>query len=182
MSAAVSGARDRLRPILLTTLTTVLGLAPLMYEESRQSLFLKPTVVTLVYGLSVGFFIVLTMIPALMVIQADVARALRSLRRIMIGHHGVRSAKMALGLAALAILAVNLVIFPPGCSAAVTLVPTDFGWGGMPDGLASFAVASIGQSRNRARLRPVRRAVPQGDAKAERVVKGTRAGWTVRQT
>ncbi|MCB1338926.1 MAG: efflux RND transporter permease subunit, partial [Maritimibacter sp.] len=52
--AAIAGTSDRLRPILLTTLTTVLGLAPLMYEESRQSLFLKPTVVTLVYGLSVG--------------------------------------------------------------------------------------------------------------------------------
>jgi multidrug efflux pump subunit AcrB len=38
--AAVAGAKDRLRPILLTTLTTVLSLAPLMYEESRQSLFL----------------------------------------------------------------------------------------------------------------------------------------------
>ena len=37
---------------MLTTLTTVLGLAPLAYESSLQALFLKPTVVTRVFGLA----------------------------------------------------------------------------------------------------------------------------------
>lgn len=46
--AAIAGARDRLRPILLTTLTTGLRLVPLKSEENRQSLFLKLTVITLV--------------------------------------------------------------------------------------------------------------------------------------
>ena len=42
---------DRLRPVLLTTLTTVFGLAPLLFETSQDAQFLKPTVVTLVFGL-----------------------------------------------------------------------------------------------------------------------------------
>ena len=46
--AIVDAVTDRLRPVLLTTLTTVLGLAPLLYEQSSQAMFLKPTVVTLV--------------------------------------------------------------------------------------------------------------------------------------
>lgn len=36
----VEGAADRLRPVMLTTLTTVLGLAPLLYEGSQQAQFL----------------------------------------------------------------------------------------------------------------------------------------------
>ena len=45
--AIVAAVCDRFRPVLLTTATTVLGLAPLLYERSSQALFLKPTVVTL---------------------------------------------------------------------------------------------------------------------------------------
>ncbi|MCH2094821.1 MAG: efflux RND transporter permease subunit, partial [Rhodobacteraceae bacterium] len=50
----IDGAADRLRPVMLTTLTTVLGLAPLLYEGSSQAEFLKPSVITLVYGLGFG--------------------------------------------------------------------------------------------------------------------------------
>ncbi|MBK0326449.1 efflux RND transporter permease subunit [Rhodobacteraceae bacterium F11138] len=81
--AIVQGATDRLRPVMLTTLTTVLGLAPLMYEQSQQALFLKPTVITLVYGLGFGMVIVLLLVPALVAIQSDFARPLLSLRRAL---------------------------------------------------------------------------------------------------
>ncbi|MEM1302979.1 MAG: efflux RND transporter permease subunit, partial [Pseudomonadota bacterium] len=70
--AIIDGASDRLRPVLLTTLTTVLGLAPLLYEGSNQAEFLKPTVITLVYGLGFGMFLVLLIVPALMAMQMDV--------------------------------------------------------------------------------------------------------------
>jgi multidrug efflux pump subunit AcrB len=63
--AIIDGAADRLRPVLLTTLTTVLGLAPLLYETSQQAQFLKPTVITLVYGLGFGMVLVLLVVPAL---------------------------------------------------------------------------------------------------------------------
>ncbi len=112
--AAVAGAKDRLRPILLTTLTTVLGLAPLMFEESRQSLFLKPTVVTLVYGLSVGFFIVLLLVPTLLVVQADAARALRSLRRMASPRNASGPARWLTVLAGMAIVGCNVMLFWPG--------------------------------------------------------------------
>ena len=57
--AIVDGVTDRLRPVLLTTLTTVLGLSPLLYETSSQAQFLKPTVITLVFGLGFGVILVL---------------------------------------------------------------------------------------------------------------------------
>lgn len=79
--AIVDAAADRLRPIFLTTATTVLGLAPLLFERSSQALFLQPTVVTLVFGLGVGMFIVLLLVPAVMAIQADMQRMTRAARR-----------------------------------------------------------------------------------------------------
>jgi len=79
--AIIDAACDRLRPIMLTTLTTVLGLAPLLFEQSQQAQFLKPTVITLVYGLGVGMFLVLLIVPALVAMQLDAGRVFRSLRR-----------------------------------------------------------------------------------------------------
>ncbi len=79
--AVIDATADRLRPVLLTTLTTVLGLAPLLYETSAQAQFLKPTVITLAYGLGFGLVIVLLLVPSLVVAQADIARLVRSLRR-----------------------------------------------------------------------------------------------------
>ena len=98
--AIVDGAADRLRAVTLTTLTTVLGLAPLLYESSSQALFLKPTVITLAYGLGFGMVLVLLVVPALMAVQADVGRAFRSLRR------GVRAPRRLGGGVALLVLLV----------------------------------------------------------------------------
>jgi hypothetical protein len=77
----MDGAADRLRPVFLTTATTVLGLAPLLFERSAQAQFLKPTVITLVYGLGFGMFLVLLVVPALVAIQYDVTRQMQALRR-----------------------------------------------------------------------------------------------------
>ncbi|MEM7269457.1 MAG: efflux RND transporter permease subunit, partial [Pseudomonadota bacterium] len=78
--ALIDGVTDRLRPVLLTTLTTVAGLTPLLYETSRQAQFLKPTVITLAFGLTFGLVMVLAVTPAFVAVQHDAARALRSLR------------------------------------------------------------------------------------------------------
>ncbi len=80
--ALVDGVCDRLRPVILTTATTVFGLTPLLFESSRQAQFLMPTVITLVYGLGFGMFIVLVVTPALVAMQRDVDIALRSGRRL----------------------------------------------------------------------------------------------------
>jgi len=55
---------SRLRPILLTTLTTALGLAPLILETSRQAQFLIPMAVAVAYGLLFGTLILLIILPA----------------------------------------------------------------------------------------------------------------------
>jgi multidrug efflux pump subunit AcrB len=85
--AIIDGACDRLRPVLLTTLTTVLGLMPLLMEQSQQAQFLKPTVITLCYGLGFGLLLVLLVVPSLMAMQLDVARQISALRRVVGLHH-----------------------------------------------------------------------------------------------
>ncbi|MGR3617583.1 MAG: efflux RND transporter permease subunit [Paracoccaceae bacterium] len=79
----IDATSDRLRPVMLTTLTTVLGLAPLLYEQSQQAQFLKPTVITLVYGLGFGVGMVLLVVPALVAAQRDMARPLTAMRRAL---------------------------------------------------------------------------------------------------
>ncbi len=87
----IDGAATRLRPVLLTTLTTVLGLAPLLYETSADAQFLKPTVITLSYGLGFGMFLVLLVVPALVAVQADIGQLVRSARRgVRARHSGLR--------------------------------------------------------------------------------------------
>lgn len=83
--AIIDGASDRLRPVLLTTLTTVLGLAPLLYEGSNQAEFLKPTVVTLTFGLAFGMVLVLFVVPSLLAIGSDLARQIQTVKRAMRG-------------------------------------------------------------------------------------------------
>ncbi len=79
--AIVDGAADRLRPVFLTTATTVLGLAPLLYEGSQDAQFLKPTVITLVYGLGFGLLLVLLVVPAFLAVQQDIQRQTKTFRR-----------------------------------------------------------------------------------------------------
>ncbi|PWJ14404.1 efflux RND transporter permease subunit [Jannaschia seohaensis] len=81
--AIVDAVCDRLRPILLTTLTTVLGLAPLLYETSSQAQFLRPTVITLSYGLGFGMVLVLVLVPAILAMGHDIGRAASALRRLL---------------------------------------------------------------------------------------------------
>ncbi len=98
----IDGAADRLRAVFLTTATTVLGLAPLLYERSADAQFLKPTVITLVYGLGFGMGLVLLVVPALVAVQQDVAVQVRALKRGL--RHRVLSMRLGMGLAVLAVL------------------------------------------------------------------------------
>jgi multidrug efflux pump subunit AcrB len=106
----IEGAVDRLRPVMLTTLTTVLGMAPLLYEQSQQAQFLKPTVITLVYGLGFGMVLVLLVVPALVAVQHDMARQVAAMRR------GLRApvARLRLGLYALWVVMAGWGVFTLG--------------------------------------------------------------------
>jgi multidrug efflux pump subunit AcrB len=72
--AVVTGATRRLRPILLTSITTVCGLAPLMLETSFQAQFLIPLAISLVFGLMVGTFLVPVLVPCLYMILGDLTK------------------------------------------------------------------------------------------------------------
>ena len=69
--AATGAARDRLRAVLLTSLTTIGGLLPLLFETSIQAQFLIPMAVTITFGLAAGTILVLLIAPAIYVILAD---------------------------------------------------------------------------------------------------------------
>ena len=83
LPSIIDGAADRLRPVLLTTLTTILGLTPLLNEGSVQAEFLKPTVITLVFGLGFGMVLVLLVVPSFIAIQRDVRTEFVALKRMM---------------------------------------------------------------------------------------------------
>ena len=104
--AILDGVTDRLRPVLLTTLTTVLGLSPLLYETSSAAQFLKPTVITLVYGLGFGVVLVLIVVPALMAMQADVGAQVASFKRAWRGLSRGRGPRLPFAAAVVLVLAV----------------------------------------------------------------------------
>ena len=70
---------ERFRPILLTTLTTFGGLAPMIFETSPQARFLIPMALSLGYGILFATPIMLVLIPSLYLILDDIRRGLRAL-------------------------------------------------------------------------------------------------------
>ncbi|MEM8852134.1 MAG: efflux RND transporter permease subunit [Pseudomonadota bacterium] len=72
-TAALNGSRDRLRAVVLTSVTTICGLLPIMFETSQQAQFLIPLAVTFVFGLLVSTFVVTFLIPVLFAISEDLA-------------------------------------------------------------------------------------------------------------
>ncbi|NND05575.1 MAG: efflux RND transporter permease subunit [Saprospiraceae bacterium] len=64
--ALYEAGRTRFRPIFLTSLTTIAGLAPLIFETSRQAQFLIPMAISIAYGIGVATFLTLFMLPLLL--------------------------------------------------------------------------------------------------------------------
>ena len=69
--AAGSASRERFRAVLLTSLTTIAGLIPILSETSLQAQILIPLVTSLVFGLIASTFLVLLVVPALYTILED---------------------------------------------------------------------------------------------------------------
>ncbi len=78
--AVVAGALRRFRPILLTSLTTFFGLAPMIFESSVQARFLVPMAVSLGYGILFSTFVVLLIVPSLYMVLDDAGRVWEWLR------------------------------------------------------------------------------------------------------
>ena len=71
----------RFRPILLTSVTTFIGITPILFETSTQAEFLKPMVVALAFGVLFDFFLTLMLVPAMYGIGVDITRFFRGLWR-----------------------------------------------------------------------------------------------------
>lgn len=69
--AASTASRQRFRAVLLTSLTTIAGLVPLLSETSLQAQILIPLVASLVFGLMTSTLLVLLLVPALYTILED---------------------------------------------------------------------------------------------------------------
>ena len=67
-AAAGQASRDRLRAILIASVTTIAGMLPLLAETSTQAAAIQPLVISLVFGLLVSTVLVVVVIPALYVI------------------------------------------------------------------------------------------------------------------
>ena len=67
----------RFRPILLTSITTFAGLAPLLLEQGTQADFLKPMAISLAFGVLFATFVTLVLVPAAYLILEDVEWLLR---------------------------------------------------------------------------------------------------------
>lgn len=64
--AIIEATTKRFRPVLITSLTTISGLIPLLFEPSFDAQFLIPLAAGLAFGLAYGIFLILFMVPALL--------------------------------------------------------------------------------------------------------------------
>ncbi|MBL1418967.1 MAG: efflux RND transporter permease subunit [Alphaproteobacteria bacterium] len=79
-NAAIYGAADRLRAVLLTSLTTIAGLTPLLFEKSLQAQFLLPLAITMVFGLLIATILVLVLVPVIICCMDDIHSFFKWLR------------------------------------------------------------------------------------------------------
>lgn len=75
--ALAEAACQRLRAVLLTSLTTIAGLTPLLFETSRQAQFLIPMATSIAFGLSFATLLILFVIPAFLSFYEDIALKLK---------------------------------------------------------------------------------------------------------
>ncbi|MEL6599213.1 MAG: efflux RND transporter permease subunit [Pseudomonadota bacterium] len=77
--AVVEGTKDRFRPILLTSVTTFLGVYPLIMETSLQAQFLIPLAVSIGYGVLIGTGVIIFAIPAFFIVVHRINATLKGL-------------------------------------------------------------------------------------------------------
>jgi len=76
-AALEEAACQRLRAVLLTSLTTIAGLTPLLFETSRQAQFLIPMAVSIAFGLAFATLLILLVIPSMLSIYEDAVESLQ---------------------------------------------------------------------------------------------------------
>lgn len=76
--AVRSAALSRFRAVVLTSLTTIAGLSPLMFEKFTLAIYMVPIAITLVFGLAFATLLVLLVVPALIVMIEQIKASVTS--------------------------------------------------------------------------------------------------------
>ena len=88
LDAMIYAGTRRLRPILLTSLTTFFGLMPLIFETSVQARFIVPMAISLGCGILFATFIILLLVPSLYLILEDLLWAFKAFSGFVLGTGG----------------------------------------------------------------------------------------------
>jgi len=75
--AILHAGKVRLRPIILTSITTTIGLFPMLFEKSIQAQFLIPMAISLAYGVALGTLFILIFFPVLLIVLNDLRLLVR---------------------------------------------------------------------------------------------------------
>lgn len=75
LKAVLRGGKDRLRPIMLTTSTTILALIPMALDRSEASSLWAPLAITVIGGLSFSTILTLILVPSIYIIFEDISRS-----------------------------------------------------------------------------------------------------------
>ena len=70
--AVVNGAVRRFRPVVLTSITTFIGLVPIQLETAIQAQFVKPMATSVAFGVLFATFVTLVLVPVLYFVGRDI--------------------------------------------------------------------------------------------------------------
>ena len=93
--AVIEAAVARFRPILLTTVTTFVGLIPIMMERSTDAQFLKPAVISLAFGVIFALFVTLMLVPSLYCIGEDMSNLIGKAKQFVRNLLGLKRVEQA---------------------------------------------------------------------------------------
>lgn len=87
--AVIQSGTERFRAIILTSLTTAVGLMPIMLEKSVQAQFVIPMAISMSFGIIFATVITLFLIPSLYMLQIDFGLWLRDIGNLLLGRDAV---------------------------------------------------------------------------------------------
>jgi multidrug efflux pump subunit AcrB len=79
--AIVEAACQRLRAVLLTSMTTIAGLTPILFENSLQAQFLIPMAISIVFGLALGTLLILFVVPSMVLMLENLGAIVTGKKR-----------------------------------------------------------------------------------------------------
>jgi len=79
--AIIEAACHRLRAVILTSLTTIAGLTPILFENSLQAQFLIPMAISIVFGLALGTLLILFVVPSIVLMLENLTAVIKGKKR-----------------------------------------------------------------------------------------------------